>query len=264
MGISIHALLAESDRGAYIMKMIAHHFYPRSPCGERLTLIQKIAHLCLISIHALLAESDCGCCARCHCWGLFLSTLSLRRATVSNVATGIPFSISIHALLAESDRFFACSNITPLIFLSTLSLRRATLYCAIALGDITFLSTLSLRRATILSTILQMIWSHFYPRSPCGERRHRADFPPHKIHFYPRSPCGERLNDAINGCNPDIISIHALLAESDLESSLYRGRNNRISIHALLAESDCPSMTVLHCNTLFLSTLSLRRATHSL
>ena len=80
-----------------------------------------------------------------------------------------------------------------------------------------------------------------------------------KLYFYPRSPCGERLlafcvvfssgaisihallaesdNDAINGCNPDIISIHALLAESDphrirLEMAC------RISIHALLAESD--------------------------
>ena len=38
---------------------------------------------------------------------------------------------------------------------------------------------------------------------------------PHDRHFYPRSPCGERLTDAINGCNPDFISIHALLAESD-------------------------------------------------
>ena len=57
--ISIHALLAESD----------------------LTLIQKLAHLCLISIHALLAESD------------FLILLLF----------GLKKWISIHALLAESD-----------------------------------------------------------------------------------------------------------------------------------------------------------------
>ena len=171
MGISIHALLAESDRGAYIMKMIAHHFYPRSPCGERLTLIQKIAHLCLISIHALLAESDCGCCARCHCWGLFLSTLSLRRATVSNVATGIPFSISIHALLAESDRgayimkmiahhFYPRSpcgerltliqKIAHLCLISIHALLAESDYSINHITDdmVAFLSTLSLRRAT--------------------------------------------------------------------------------------------------------------------
>ena len=59
INISIHALLAESDRGAGADRGgPVPHFYPRSPCGER--------HLCpgaacsnkLISIHALLAESD--------------------------------------------------------------------------------------------------------------------------------------------------------------------------------------------------------------
>ena len=45
------------------------------------------------------------------------------------------------------------------------------------------------------------------------------------------------VNDAINGCNPDFISIHALLAESDhLSQKLIPFVT--ISIHALLAESD--------------------------
>ena len=35
---------------------------------------------------------------------LFLSTLSLRRATHLFASSGVDFSISIHALLAESDR----------------------------------------------------------------------------------------------------------------------------------------------------------------
>ena len=56
--ISIHALLAESDRTP--QKVFATHgyFYPRSPCGERR---HYPAHRCnhrAISIHALLAESD--------------------------------------------------------------------------------------------------------------------------------------------------------------------------------------------------------------
>ena len=34
---------------------------------------------------------------------LFLSTLSLRRATISDAPSSAPYAISIHALLAESD-----------------------------------------------------------------------------------------------------------------------------------------------------------------
>ena len=57
-------------------------------------------------------------------------------------------------------------------------------------------------------------------------------------YFYPRSPCGERLTDAVNGCNPDFISIHALLAESDSVKLFRQNYECFISIHALLAESD--------------------------
>ena len=80
-----------------------------------------------------------------------------------------------------------------------------------------FLSTLSLRRATALSATSKTSTRHFYPRSPCGERRkfgfthtaqelflstlslRRATPSPHRTgarprYFYPRSPCGERLN----------------------------------------------------------------------
>ena len=57
------------------------------------------------------------------------------------------------------------------------------------------------------------------------------------------------------------ISIHAPLAESD-----YRRENEGpsfcISIHALLAESDAPRTGLTCGDGQFLSTLSLRRATH--
>ena len=79
-----------------------------------------------ISIHALLAESD-QLAARDESikfvflstlslrratpgasffrgWTLFLSTLSLRRATTWQRGSRITYVISIHALLAESDR----------------------------------------------------------------------------------------------------------------------------------------------------------------
>ena len=79
--ISIHALLAESDRGGGAKGWPAKHFYPRSPCGERLNAAQKENKLKNISIHALLAESD----------------------VLDSVEGRLKIFISIHALLAESD-----------------------------------------------------------------------------------------------------------------------------------------------------------------
>ena len=147
------------------------HFYPRSPCGERQFCPTLEGHKIQISIHALLAESDtCWCAWDMAAW-IFLSTLSLRRATASPRPSGygrgdfyprspcgerpgkLPgqygqLPISIHALLAESDpatqgigrgadHFYPRSpcgeRLTKIPVLHTLSI---------------FLSTLSLRRAT--------------------------------------------------------------------------------------------------------------------
>ena len=81
--ISIHALLAESD---YSMgrneKSFRGYFYPRSPCGERL-------RGWTLNING----------------PIFLSTLSLRRATFFLGTLFANIAISIHALLAESDPF---------------------------------------------------------------------------------------------------------------------------------------------------------------
>ena len=58
---------------------------------------------------------------------------------------------------------------------------------------------------------------HFYPRSPCGERQTQTQKTPHfTSYFYPRSPCGERQGPAVKGYRRSSISIHALLAESDV------------------------------------------------
>ena len=85
-------------------------------------------------------------------------------------------------------------------------------------SDITrekFLSTLSLRRATTCYCSGSLI-CNFYPRSPCGERRaaSRASSA-WTAYFYPRSPCGERHLCPGAACSNKLISIHALLAESD-------------------------------------------------
>ena len=103
IGISIHALLAESDENPVGIMSSAWNFYPRSPCGERLSRYLNKDLAQSISIHALLAESD-------HI----------------NAADFHSFRISIHALLAESDSPSIMYAGTGPAFLSTLSLRRAT------------------------------------------------------------------------------------------------------------------------------------------
>ena len=259
--ISIHALLAESDRLDLYACTMDGHFYPRSPCGERLPWHRP----------AWISST-------------FLSTLSLRRAT------NLP---DLGGTGAE--------------FLSTLSLRRATVRVMRDRRAKKFLSTLSLRRATMPGTPNSSACCNFYPRSPCGERRNDEAAAAVGGYFYPRSPCGERRANRRISDGENVISIHALLAESDQHPagpaplhrqflstlSLRRATLTNyqitvifdISIHALLAESDSIKPIFRKINTRdfyprspcgerqssgqtldlmagFLSTLSLRRATH--
>ena len=151
----------------------------------------------------------------------------------------IDVTISIHALLAESDYsmgrneksfrgyFYPRSpcgerlrgwtlNINGPIFLSTLSLRRATPTQQRKTKTNEFLSTLSLRRATRGGHVIKTRAENFYPRSPCGERLRATTLEEVILYFYPRSPCGERRYIGSNKPNFTSISIHALLAESDV------------------------------------------------
>ena len=130
-----------------------HDFYPRSPCGER-------------QANSLLFLES----------ALFLSTLSLRRAT-GNLRTEWPtIQISIHALLAESDAEFFCVVYVLYISIHALLAESDLLFCRdaakswisihalLAESDfrqnyecfqwIKFLSTLSLRRATAAGRFL--------------------------------------------------------------------------------------------------------------
>ena len=165
-------------------------FYPRSPCGERPAERLFVIAQRAISIHALLAESDADADIAVHDGILFLSTLSLRRATLPAQMGGHRPMISIHALLAESD----CPCWPPW--------QRACV----------FLSTLSLRRATGRAGRPPARLPDFYPRSPCGERhRRRCCCNPTTGYFYPRSPCGERPF-----CQPLLASVMQFLSTLSL------------------------------------------------
>ena len=102
---------------------------------------------------------------------------------------------------------------------------------------------------------------HFYPRSPCGERRPLSAMSSSgKVYFYPRSPCGERHNT-----HTYRVYCPAFLSTLSLRRATWPGLLARpffiISIHALLAESDCQWRRSVKLFRQFLSTLSLRRAT---
>ena len=152
------------------------NFYPRSPCGERHFAGSAWVSEFPISIHALLAESDAGLIFFLCVVSLFLSTLSLRRATTPLTSrmtrrqyfyprspcgerqdgtqqNGRKNRISIHALLAESDCKINTRGSKKMISIHALLAESDA-----ALGQ-------------VVSSKL-----HFYPRSPCGER--------------PRSPFG--------------------------------------------------------------------------
>ena len=199
-GISIHALLAESDLFVVL--------FLRGDCVFLSTLSLRRATSIMESYGSHIL--------------LFLSTLSLRRATAPEMPTQEEIEISIHALLAESDLNNIGGQQSSQEFLSTLSLRRATnkdclgsssswnfyprspcgerpnhaIFCLCRKSA--FLSTLSLRRATAGCSGGWGRSPNFYPRSPCGERPCPPARPFHCHDFYPRSPCGERRG-AISG-----------------------------------------------------------------
>ena len=169
----------------------------------------------------------------------FLSTLSLRRATAAEHRLLALNSISIHALLAESDKpdkkagsqekdFYPRSPCGERPFFYSLTACRQYFYPRSPCGE---------RRAPTAQPVHPH--SHFYPRSPCGERpcrKRRQWF--HHGNFYPRSPCGERH-----------------------QGQKVQDQEGHISIHALLAESDICIASGISVYIEFLSTLSLRRAT---
>ena len=215
-----------------------------------------------ISIHALLAESDTrrtyhkdesqeflSTLSLRRATGIlaislrivfaeFLSTLSLRRATAFSFALLYSTTISIHALLAESDWQTTKLEYNPIISIHALLAESDQRIC----DKCAFWLVISIHALLAESDT-----------TPCQSRGQNHN-------FYPRSPCGERHRISKAHGRTPAISIHALLAESDVTVLGIQHRVG-ISIHALLAESDRHLTTWSLSPLVFLSTLSLRRAT---
>ena len=213
--ISIHALLAESDAKPW-----------------------RKYHTADISIHALLAESDAlapkqnATQQRISIHALLAESDALIRYLINTYHNFYPRSPCGERLIS-----IALST-QPTRFLSTLSLRRATSALWMVVNLPLFLSTLSLRRATSWRLAMILLCLYFYPRSPCGERLiHEANQASQGVYFYPRSPCGERLYKGyLVSFEPEFLSTLSLRRAT--QALHVAGAVGVISIHALLAESD--------------------------
>ena len=117
-----------------------------------------------------------------------------------------------------------------------------------------------MRRATKWTAQMILPTPYFYPRSPCGERPVAASTSDvsESISIHALLAESDTRKSKVNPTRT--ISIHALLAESD-QTKAFKVAALRISIHALLAESDQFKYVVQCRKVIFLSTLSLRRAT---
>ena len=148
---------------------------------------------------------------------LFLSTLSLRRATIM-FAGILPHHSNFYPRSPCGERlyYFDFSRLWRDFYPRSPCGERLSAAPPARRGHWPFLSTLSLRRATRYFSMPSWNTSDFYPRSPCGER-----------------PRGRQP-----ALSQSSISIHALLAESDPSKLAKTSRTEYISIHALLAESD--------------------------
>ena len=194
---------------------------------------------------------------------IFLSTLSLRRATIKTYRKKQGLTLFYPRSPCGERHRCRCRPVSRDSFLSTLSLRRATLRNTRAFTIITFLSTLSLRRATQERFLVQSA-----------------------LQFSIHALLAE--SDYIQACGAiqAIPFLSTLSLRRATPSTPGKPTIKGFSIHALLAESDRPTLYPLHRQQLFyprspcgerlchrschrgsvtfLSTLSLRRATSPL
>ena len=106
--------------------LMRFYFNPRSPCGERLKMIEDAIKGSIISIHAPRAGSDVSLAV---CSVLYFS-ISIHAPRAGSDRESVEFwmsiVISIHAPRAGSDAHPPCTFLTVTGFQSTLPVRGAT------------------------------------------------------------------------------------------------------------------------------------------
>ena len=191
------------------------YFYPRSPCGERRFVLWWVAYtLPFLSTLSLRRATQAG--AAHHQREQFLSTLSLRRATIWQSPTcSTPCNFYPRSPCGERPEYQKPLSGAPGISIHALLAESDRPRRRLPASSFPFLSTLSLRRATRCRPRLP-IHTQFLSTLSLRRATGRGEV----VGLYYR------------------ISIHALLAESDVARRTCRCACHIISIHALLAESD--------------------------
>ena len=215
------------------------YFYPRPPCGGR-------------------PQGDCIKIAQSE----FLSTPSVRRATLFQSAGLKPPVISIHALRAEGD-------VRLVVYVHNLS--HISIHALRAEGDLSFLRTAPkalhfyprppcggrlippaiISNSSLISihalraegdpTHNKCSWCslNFYPRPPCGGRPTWLRWTAADLHFYPRPPCGGRRPYVSAVFLPASVFLSTpSVRRATFVVSTIQYRSHCISIHALRAEGD--------------------------
>ena len=150
------------------------HFYPRSPCGERRGLSSyQLRFKAFLSTFPLRGTSSCLLLRPPS--QQFLSTFLLRGTSEFMKKLTLDTSISIHVPLAGNVNARPGRFVSEQLFLSTFPLRGTSFKLfAIAPDSYKFLSTFPLRGTSSAGARAAQGRTHFYPRSPCGERLRTA------------------------------------------------------------------------------------------
>ena len=191
------------------------YFYPRSPCGER----------------PCTAETDITLIG-------FLSTLSLRRATVTPMLTPPSYKYFYPRSPCGERHVFFCHEVQAYAYFYPRSPCGERRLCSVQPSAVVvFLSTLSLRRATPVILFRVKSASISIHALLAESDTVNIQRPSAKNDFYPRSPCGERpIKFKLDFINQEFLSTLSLRRAT--KKKIIQPDKSHISIHALLAESD--------------------------
>ena len=285
LSISIHVPLAGDDVSWRCCAETSANFYPRPPCGGRLTPQMTVVAGCTFLSTSPLRGTT-GCLRRRGISASFLSTSPLRGTTPSAQPASC-WSSFLSTSPLRGTTYSLRSGWTPQAFLSTSPLRGTTLQKTLTLLPTTFLSTSPLRGTTegdLGADPAQRISIHV---PLAGDDRYRCRKSHPHTDFYPRPPCGGRRAPWLAGSGKTRgISIHVPLAGDDGRASrtaaprspyfyprppcggrhrrrAHRLRGHVISIHVPLAGDDGSPGASRPMWSIFLSTSPLRGTTRT-
>ena len=170
----------------------------------------------IISIHALLAESDSPVSHDKYLTLIFLSTLSLRRATLTKKENKMHRLYFYPRSPCGERRIGLGTNYKPADFYPRSPCGERPSNCFTS-SPVSTISIHALLAESDTGDSVLRIFTNISIHALLAESDWLSSLTVFLMrNFYPRSPCGERPSGFSSFESPIIISIHALLAESDV------------------------------------------------